>query len=439
MMTSMLTAIVLIDSDASRIPEVAAAIADIPGVSEVYSVTGEVDLIAMVRVREHDDLADVIADKVSKIEGVVRDARPTSRSARTRSTTWRQAFALGLELTGAALRGPSADGRVQRVRPRWRGPSRSSTSAAAPGPARPAAAQPPGDWSTSAVAAVDGGGSPSAAPRPRRCAAAALSTTVSRTGAGLAGEQPPGDVGVVVRLRAAQSAQVDPRDAEVRAQSTTDSVTPPSRTSQIRVGPVGAISSSPSSPRNTRALEPPPGQHAGHERGHPGVGDADGARARLRRVGERAEEVEGGADAQLGAGGGGVPERRVEHLREAERDPDLGGQLGDAGRRVVEPDPELLEHVGGAGRRRGRPVAVLDHGDPGAGDDQGRHGRDVHGVRRGRRPCRRCRACGRAPRCGTAWLEHRVREGRELGDRLALGLEADEERRRPWASTPRRS
>ena len=46
MMASMLTAIVLIDTDAARIPEVAAAIAEVPGVSEVYSVTGEVDLIA---------------------------------------------------------------------------------------------------------------------------------------------------------------------------------------------------------------------------------------------------------------------------------------------------------------------------------------------------------------------------------------------------------
>jgi len=95
-MTSMLTAIVLIDSDASRIPEVAAAIADIPGVSEVYSVTGEVDLIAMVRVREHDDLADVIADKVSKIEGVIRTQ--TYIAFRTYSQhDLEQAFALGLE------------------------------------------------------------------------------------------------------------------------------------------------------------------------------------------------------------------------------------------------------------------------------------------------------------------------------------------------------
>ena len=72
------------------------AIADLPGVSEVYSVTGEVDLIAMVRVREHDDLADVIADKVSKIEGVLRTQ--TYIAFRTYSQhDLEQAFALGLE------------------------------------------------------------------------------------------------------------------------------------------------------------------------------------------------------------------------------------------------------------------------------------------------------------------------------------------------------
>ncbi|WP_426592243.1 Lrp/AsnC family transcriptional regulator [Cellulomonas sp. McL0617] len=92
----MLTAIVLIDSDAARIPEVAAAIAELTGVSEVYSVTGEVDLIAMVRVREHDDLADVIADKISKVDGVLRTQ--TYIAFRTYSQhDLEQAFALGLE------------------------------------------------------------------------------------------------------------------------------------------------------------------------------------------------------------------------------------------------------------------------------------------------------------------------------------------------------
>ncbi|MGV8965138.1 MAG: Lrp/AsnC family transcriptional regulator [Cellulomonas sp.] len=92
----MLTAIVLIDVDASRIPEVAAAIAELPGVSEVYSVTGEVDLIAMVRVREHEELADVIADQVSKVEGVVRTQ--TYIAFRTYSKhDLEQAFALGID------------------------------------------------------------------------------------------------------------------------------------------------------------------------------------------------------------------------------------------------------------------------------------------------------------------------------------------------------
>ncbi len=96
MMSSMLTAIVLIDSDAARIPEVAAAIADITGVSEVYSVTGEVDLVAMVRVREHDHLADVIADKISKVDGVLRTQ--TYIAFRTYSQhDLEQAFSLGLE------------------------------------------------------------------------------------------------------------------------------------------------------------------------------------------------------------------------------------------------------------------------------------------------------------------------------------------------------
>lgn len=68
----MLTSIVLIDVAANRIPEAAKEVADIEGVSEVYSVTGDIDLIAMVRVREHDELAGIIADQISKVEGVER-------------------------------------------------------------------------------------------------------------------------------------------------------------------------------------------------------------------------------------------------------------------------------------------------------------------------------------------------------------------------------
>ncbi len=68
----MITAIVEIDTETDMIPEVAATIAELDGVSEVYSVTGEVDLIAIVRVREHEQLSDVIADGISKVVGVLR-------------------------------------------------------------------------------------------------------------------------------------------------------------------------------------------------------------------------------------------------------------------------------------------------------------------------------------------------------------------------------
>ena len=67
----MLTAIVLIDCATDSIPEVAESLANLPGVSEVYSVAGNVDLIAIVRVREFDQIAEVIAGGIDKVPGVV--------------------------------------------------------------------------------------------------------------------------------------------------------------------------------------------------------------------------------------------------------------------------------------------------------------------------------------------------------------------------------
>jgi len=67
-----ITAFVLVRTAAEHIPETAQAIADLDGVVEVYSCAGDVDLIAMVRVREHEQLADVIAGGVSKVPGVRR-------------------------------------------------------------------------------------------------------------------------------------------------------------------------------------------------------------------------------------------------------------------------------------------------------------------------------------------------------------------------------
>lgn len=68
----MVNAVVLIQCEIDEIPEAAEAIAGIEGVSEVYSVAGEFDLVAIVRVKEHDDLARVIPGGISKVEGVAR-------------------------------------------------------------------------------------------------------------------------------------------------------------------------------------------------------------------------------------------------------------------------------------------------------------------------------------------------------------------------------
>jgi DNA-binding Lrp family transcriptional regulator len=66
-----ITSIVMISCSTDSIPEVAQAIADLPGVSEVYSVAGHVDLIAIVRVRQFEDVAEVIAGGISKVEGIL--------------------------------------------------------------------------------------------------------------------------------------------------------------------------------------------------------------------------------------------------------------------------------------------------------------------------------------------------------------------------------
>ena len=68
----MINAIVLIHAEAHRIPETAQAVADIEGVDKVYSCAGDVDLIAIVRVRDHEEIAEVVTGRIDKTPGVAR-------------------------------------------------------------------------------------------------------------------------------------------------------------------------------------------------------------------------------------------------------------------------------------------------------------------------------------------------------------------------------
>ena len=92
----MITAIVLINCATDAIPEVAENLANIDGVSEVYSVTGQIDLIALVRVREHEEVATVVADRLNKVEGVTETE--THIAFRTYSQhDLESAFSIGLD------------------------------------------------------------------------------------------------------------------------------------------------------------------------------------------------------------------------------------------------------------------------------------------------------------------------------------------------------
>ena len=68
----MLNAFVLIDAEPAKVATLAEQLTDLPGVSEVYSVTGDDDLVVIIRVKEHDQLADVVTTEIGCLEGIRR-------------------------------------------------------------------------------------------------------------------------------------------------------------------------------------------------------------------------------------------------------------------------------------------------------------------------------------------------------------------------------
>ena len=66
----MVSAFVLISAEPSRIADLAAELADLPGVAEVYSVTGDDDLVAVIRVKRHDELAEVVTGRITALRGI---------------------------------------------------------------------------------------------------------------------------------------------------------------------------------------------------------------------------------------------------------------------------------------------------------------------------------------------------------------------------------
>jgi DNA-binding Lrp family transcriptional regulator len=68
----LVAAVVLIQAERDHIPRAARAIADIDGVAEVYSVAGDWDLIAILRVPEWEQIASVVTERLARVPGIVR-------------------------------------------------------------------------------------------------------------------------------------------------------------------------------------------------------------------------------------------------------------------------------------------------------------------------------------------------------------------------------
>lgn len=66
----MITAIVMLKATRDRIPQVAEELADIKGISEVFSVSGRYDLVAIIRAESNDELADLVTGHLLKVEGI---------------------------------------------------------------------------------------------------------------------------------------------------------------------------------------------------------------------------------------------------------------------------------------------------------------------------------------------------------------------------------
>ena len=65
-------AIVLIEAERTALPQLGGVLADVDGVAEAYSVTGEWDFVAIVRVPKQERLAEVVTAQIGQLEGVLR-------------------------------------------------------------------------------------------------------------------------------------------------------------------------------------------------------------------------------------------------------------------------------------------------------------------------------------------------------------------------------
>ena len=95
----MITAIVLLRGERGKVNDLAQELLELPEVAEVYSVAGDYDLVAMVRVKEYDAMADVVPGKLQALQGVTYTNTLMAFQCFSRHDLERL-FSIGLEATG---------------------------------------------------------------------------------------------------------------------------------------------------------------------------------------------------------------------------------------------------------------------------------------------------------------------------------------------------
>ena len=68
----MITAIVFMNCEVGKVHQVAESLTELDGVAEVYSVSGEHDILAICKVTQYDDLAQLVTEKIGGVPGIVK-------------------------------------------------------------------------------------------------------------------------------------------------------------------------------------------------------------------------------------------------------------------------------------------------------------------------------------------------------------------------------
>ena len=105
---AVIAAVVLINAETGRIPETAEALLELEEVGEVYSVAGAYDLVAIVRVREYDQMAEVVPRKMARVPGIARTTTLMAFQCYSRRDLERM-WGIGLDEELALGESPSAE------------------------------------------------------------------------------------------------------------------------------------------------------------------------------------------------------------------------------------------------------------------------------------------------------------------------------------------